>query len=115
MTIQTTEPSLQTHRPEAGAFAQLNNFIDGQFVPPRGNTWIDDIEPATGQVIAAIPDSDERDVDDAVAARRPRSDRDCCSVSLTSSSGTSMIWHSSNRATTARRLRWRRDWTSRAL
>jgi len=47
---------------------QLANFIDGAFVPPRSEAYFDDINPATAQVIAQIPDSDERDVDDAVRA-----------------------------------------------
>jgi aminomuconate-semialdehyde/2-hydroxymuconate-6-semialdehyde dehydrogenase len=47
---------------------QIANFIDGEFVPPRSGAYFDDINPATAEVIAAIPDSDERDVDDAVNA-----------------------------------------------
>lgn len=46
------------------------NFIDNAFVPPRGGAYIDDIEPATGEVIAQIPDSDGQDVDDAVQAAK---------------------------------------------
>jgi len=49
---------------------QLANFIDGKFVSPRSDAYFDDINPATAQVIAAIPDSDERDVDDAVRAAK---------------------------------------------
>jgi len=48
----------------------LANFIGGRFAPPRSGNYIDDIEPATGEVIAEIPDSDAGDVDDAVAAAR---------------------------------------------
>jgi len=49
---------------------QLGNFIGGAFVPPRSGTYLDDINPSTGKVIAQIPDSDERDVDDAVQAAK---------------------------------------------
>jgi len=49
---------------------QLANFINGKFVPPRSGEFFDDINPATAEVIAAIPDSDERDVDDAVRAAK---------------------------------------------
>jgi aminomuconate-semialdehyde/2-hydroxymuconate-6-semialdehyde dehydrogenase len=49
---------------------QLANFINGAFVPPRSGEYFDDINPATAQVIARIPDSDERDVDDAVRAAK---------------------------------------------
>jgi len=63
---------------------QIANFINGEFVPPRSGAYFDDINPATAEVIAAIPDSDERDVDDAVRAaeaafpswsRRPAAER----------------------------------------
>jgi aminomuconate-semialdehyde/2-hydroxymuconate-6-semialdehyde dehydrogenase len=49
---------------------QLCNFIAGEFVPPRSGVYFDDINPATAEVIAQIPDSDERDIDDAVRAAR---------------------------------------------
>jgi aminomuconate-semialdehyde/2-hydroxymuconate-6-semialdehyde dehydrogenase len=49
---------------------QIENFINGEFVPPRSGAYFDDINPATAEVIAAIPDSDERDVDDAVRAAK---------------------------------------------
>src|ERR1043166_3172431 len=48
----------------------LANFINGKFVPPRSGEYFDDINPATAEIIAAIPDSDERDVDDAVRAAK---------------------------------------------
>jgi len=49
---------------------EIANFINGEFVPPRSGAYFDDINPATAEVIAAIPDSDERDVDDAVRAAK---------------------------------------------
>jgi aminomuconate-semialdehyde/2-hydroxymuconate-6-semialdehyde dehydrogenase len=49
---------------------QLGNFIGGAFVPPRSGTYFDDINPATAEVVAEIPDSDEGDVDDAVRAAK---------------------------------------------
>lgn len=49
---------------------QLANFIGGEFVPPASGAYIDDIAPATGEVIAQIPDSDRIDVDRAVAAAK---------------------------------------------
>jgi aminomuconate-semialdehyde/2-hydroxymuconate-6-semialdehyde dehydrogenase len=48
----------------------LANFINGTFAPPRSGTWLDDVNPATEEVIAQIPDSDSQDVDDAVAAAK---------------------------------------------
>jgi len=49
---------------------QLDNFIGGSFLSPRSGEFFDDINPATAEVIARIPDSDERDVDDAVRAAK---------------------------------------------
>src|SRR5947208_7669478 len=49
---------------------QIANFINGDFVSPHSGAYFDDINPATAEVIAAIPDSDERDVDDAVRAAK---------------------------------------------
>lgn len=49
---------------------QIHNFIDGHFVPPRNGQYFDDLNPATEEIIAEIPDSDRADVDDAVAAAK---------------------------------------------
>ena len=49
---------------------KLSNFIGGRFEPPRSGAYLDDINPSTEEVIAQIPDSDERDVDDAVQAAK---------------------------------------------
>ncbi|MFI2810815.1 MULTISPECIES: aldehyde dehydrogenase [Microbulbifer] len=46
----------------------LENYIDGQLVPPREGDYLDNIEPATGQVVGRIPRSGELDLDAAVAA-----------------------------------------------
>jgi aminomuconate-semialdehyde/2-hydroxymuconate-6-semialdehyde dehydrogenase len=47
---------------------QIANFINGDFVAPHSGAYFDDVDPATADVIAAIPDSDERDIDDAIRA-----------------------------------------------
>jgi aminomuconate-semialdehyde/2-hydroxymuconate-6-semialdehyde dehydrogenase len=47
---------------------KLLNYINGELVNPIGNTWLDNYEPATGNVYSQIPDSDERDVQLAVKA-----------------------------------------------
>jgi aminomuconate-semialdehyde/2-hydroxymuconate-6-semialdehyde dehydrogenase len=47
---------------------QIRNFIDGQFVEPVGGKYLDNIEPATGKPYSQVADSDNRDVDLAVAA-----------------------------------------------
>jgi len=49
---------------------QLANFIGGRFVAARSGATFDDVNPATEDVIAQVPDSDRADVDDAVAAAK---------------------------------------------
>ena len=48
----------------------LLNYINGEFRPALCDHWIDDLAPATGQLIARIPCSDHRDIDKAVQAAR---------------------------------------------
>jgi aminomuconate-semialdehyde/2-hydroxymuconate-6-semialdehyde dehydrogenase len=47
---------------------KIANFIDGQYIAPMSEQYIDNVEPATGQVYGLIPDSDVRDVEHAVEA-----------------------------------------------
>jgi aminomuconate-semialdehyde/2-hydroxymuconate-6-semialdehyde dehydrogenase len=47
---------------------KLTNYINGRAVPPVGGAYIDNVDPACGEVYAFIPDSDARDVDAAVDA-----------------------------------------------
>ena len=49
---------------------QLNtlNFINGQFVEPVANQWLDNVNPADGKVIGRIANSSAADIDRAVAA-----------------------------------------------
>src|SRR5437763_1460253 len=47
---------------------KIQNFIDGQFVDPVGGKYLDNIEPATGKPYSQVADSEDRDVDLAVAA-----------------------------------------------
>ena len=49
---------------------RLANFIGGKFCPPIGGGYFDDIEPASGERIAEVPDSDERDIDSAARVAR---------------------------------------------
>src|SRR5687767_2789449 len=41
---------------------RLNNYINGEFVEPASNNYLDNYEPATGEVFSMVADSDERDV-----------------------------------------------------
>ena len=49
---------------------RILNFIDNEFREAIGGGWIDDVEPATGEVFAQIADSVARDVDEAAAAAK---------------------------------------------
>jgi len=46
----------------------LKNYINGKLVSPVSGEYLDNVNPATGKVYAHIPDSDERDVQQAVEA-----------------------------------------------
>lgn len=46
----------------------LGNYVNGNIVGPEGGQHLDVIEPATGETIARIPASDERDVNCAADA-----------------------------------------------
>ena len=48
----------------------LENYIGGNFVAPLNNQYLDCINPATAEVFAQIPDSNEQDVDAAVLAAK---------------------------------------------
>jgi aminomuconate-semialdehyde/2-hydroxymuconate-6-semialdehyde dehydrogenase len=47
---------------------KIQNFINGQLVDPVGDRWLDDINPATGEVHATVPDSSTDDIANAYAA-----------------------------------------------
>ena len=49
---------------------KVTNFIDGEFVEPSSGSYFDDVDPATGEVCAEVPDSDQRDVEQAVLAAK---------------------------------------------
>ncbi len=47
---------------------RIQNYIDGELCEPLGGKYLDNVEPATGQVYSQVPDSDERDVERATSA-----------------------------------------------
>lgn len=47
---------------------KIQNFINGSLVPPEGVAYLNNTNPATGQVYSLIPDSDHRDVELAINA-----------------------------------------------
>jgi len=46
----------------------IGNFIAGEIVAPRAGKFLDNVDPATGQVYSRVPASDADDVEAAVAA-----------------------------------------------
>ena len=46
----------------------LANFINGQFSDPNSGNYLNVFEPATGQVYAKVPDSNEHDINTAIEA-----------------------------------------------
>ncbi|HYG17056.1 MAG TPA: aldehyde dehydrogenase [Bacteroidia bacterium] len=47
---------------------KIANYVNGELVAPGSGAYIDNYEPATGQVYSLCPDSDEADVAEAVKA-----------------------------------------------
>src|SRR5689334_6164787 len=45
---------------------KIKNYINGELIEPVGKSYLDNINPSTGEVYSLIPDSDERDVQLAV-------------------------------------------------
>lgn len=49
---------------------KIQNFINGEYQAPIDGNYIDNYEPATGNVYSLIPDSNEKDVEIAVSAAK---------------------------------------------
>jgi aminomuconate-semialdehyde/2-hydroxymuconate-6-semialdehyde dehydrogenase len=47
---------------------QIKNFINGRFISSSSGAYLDNVEPATGEVYSRVPDSDAGEVDSAVTA-----------------------------------------------
>ncbi|NVJ59719.1 MAG: aldehyde dehydrogenase [Gammaproteobacteria bacterium] len=48
----------------------INNFIDGELIPPSSQQFLENVEPATGNVYSQIPESNRDDLSHAVAAAK---------------------------------------------
>lgn len=49
---------------------KIENYIAGEFREPIGREYIDNFDPSTGEAYSLVPDSDDRDVAEAVGAAR---------------------------------------------
>ena len=49
---------------------KIANYINGKLVGPNSNSYIDNYNPATGQVYSLIPDSNEEDVKTAIESAK---------------------------------------------
>ncbi len=49
---------------------KIENYIGGELFQPISENYLDNFDPATGEVYSLIPDSDERDIENAVEAAR---------------------------------------------
>ncbi len=49
---------------------QLQNFINGRFVPPKSKKYINNRNPSTGEVYSTLPDSNGEDIDWAVTSAK---------------------------------------------
>ena len=47
---------------------KISNYINGELKEPSSGAYLDNYNPATGKVYSLIPDSDEKDVAEAVEA-----------------------------------------------
>ena len=57
-------------RQQRDSLPKLANFIDSQEMPPVSGNYLDNVDPATGQLCSLVPDSDECDVGRAVDAAK---------------------------------------------
>ena len=46
----------------------LENFIDGNFIGPLSGKFLDNVDPATGEIVGQIPNSNDKDIEVAVSA-----------------------------------------------
>ena len=47
---------------------KIRNFINGEYVAPKSGEYIDNFEPATGEVYSLTPNSNAEDIEEAVSA-----------------------------------------------
>ena len=63
-------PVTTSSKMNLSTYNDIQNFIGGEFRPTLSGNYIDNINPATGELIGKIPDSNEKDVAEAVDAAK---------------------------------------------
>ncbi len=48
----------------------IRNYINGKFVDPAKNSWLDNYCPGNGEIYGHIPNSNQEDVEIAVKAAK---------------------------------------------
>jgi aminomuconate-semialdehyde/2-hydroxymuconate-6-semialdehyde dehydrogenase len=66
--VQRARSGAPFQRRKRSAMITIQHFIDGRRGDAASGQFFDKVDPATGRVIAQVPDGDGRDVDAAVAA-----------------------------------------------
>ena len=65
-----TTPNLKHQTPNSNMNLEipyyLENYIGGNLIGPLSGKFIDNVNPATGEVFGQIPDSDKKDVEAAI-------------------------------------------------
>src|SRR5215204_1604219 len=69
MTLETTS-NLQLQTSNLSIPYHLENYIGGNLIGPLSGRFIENINPATGDVFCQIPDSGEKDIEIAVSSAK---------------------------------------------
>lgn len=70
MTATPAQDFLSLDTMKLSNYAYIQNYIGGDFCEPRSKTYLDNINPATAEKFGQIPNSNQDDVNDAVAAAK---------------------------------------------
>jgi aminomuconate-semialdehyde/2-hydroxymuconate-6-semialdehyde dehydrogenase len=70
MQLQTNDTSEKKGTNLFSVPYHLENFIGGYFIGPLSGAFIENINPATGEVFCLVPDSNEKDIEVAVQAAK---------------------------------------------
>lgn len=70
ITEKIANTNSQTSNPDLSIPYHLENFIGGNLIAPLTGKFMDNINPATGEIFCRIPDSGEKDIEIAVSAAK---------------------------------------------